>query len=71
VLPTDSPKIVWRLLLTASTSARTEPEKVQEILHDSRFQTTLHLYIQEDSDEAWGAQGEFPRALGMQSELMQ
>jgi hypothetical protein len=36
-----------------------------------RIQTTLDLYTQEDSDEARAAQGEFLRALGMQSELVQ
>jgi hypothetical protein len=48
-----------------------EPKTVQGILRHSRIQTTLDLYIQEDSDEARAAQGEFLRALGMQSELVQ
>jgi hypothetical protein len=34
-------------------------------------QPTLDLYTQEDSDEARAAQGEFLRALGLQSELVQ
>jgi integrase len=51
--------------------AKVEPKTVQGILRHSRIQTTLDLYTQEDSDEARAAQGEFLRALGMQSELVQ
>jgi integrase len=51
--------------------AKVEPKTVQGILRHSRIQTTLDLYTQKDSDEARAAQGEFLRALGMQSELVQ
>jgi integrase len=51
--------------------AKVEPKTVQGILRHSRIQTTLDLYTQEDSDDARAAQGEFLRALGMQSELVQ
>jgi integrase len=51
--------------------AKVEPKTVQGILRHSRIQTTLDLYTQEDSDEARAAQGEFLRALGMQTELVQ
>jgi hypothetical protein len=50
--------------------AKVEPKTVQGPRH-SKIQTTLDLYTQEDSDEARAAQGEFLRALGMQSELVQ
>ena len=51
--------------------AKVEPKTVQGIPRHSRIQTTLDLYTQEDSDEAWSAQGEFLQALGMRSELVQ
>jgi hypothetical protein len=38
---------------------------LQGILHHSKIQTTLDLYMQEDSDEIRAAQGEFLTALGM------
>jgi integrase len=51
--------------------AKIEPKTVQGILRHSKIQTTLDLYTQEDSDETRGAQGEFLRALGMHSTLVQ
>jgi integrase len=51
--------------------AKVEPKTVQGILRHSRAQTTLDLYTQEDSDEARGAQGEFLRAVGMHSGMVQ
>jgi integrase len=51
--------------------AKVEPKTVQGILRHSRVQTTLDLYTQEDSDEARGAQGEFLKAVGMHSGMVQ
>ena len=51
--------------------AKVEPKTVQGILRHSRNQTTLDLYTQEDSDEAWGAQGEFLKAVGVHSGMTQ
>jgi integrase len=51
--------------------AKVEPKTVQGILRHSRVQTTLDLYTQEDSDEARAAQGEFLKALGIESEMVQ
>ena len=51
--------------------AKVEPKTVQGILRHSRIQTTLDLYTQEDSDEARGAQGEFLRAVGVNSGTVQ
>jgi integrase len=51
--------------------AKVEPKTVQGILRHSRIQTTLDLYTQEDSDETRAAQGEFLKALGMRTELVQ
>jgi hypothetical protein len=51
--------------------AKVEPKTVQGILRHSRIQTTLDLYTQEDSDEARGAQGEFLRAIGVNSRTVQ
>jgi integrase len=51
--------------------AKVEPKTVQGILRHSRIQTTLDLYTQEDSDEARGAQGEFLKAVGVHSGVLQ
>jgi integrase len=51
--------------------AKVEPKTVQGILRHSRIQTTLDLYTQEDSDEARGAQGEFLKAVGIHSGMVQ
>jgi len=51
--------------------AKIEPKTVQGILRHSRIQTTLDLYTQKDSDQARAAQGEFLKALGMQTEMAQ
>ena len=51
--------------------AKVEPKTVQGILRHSRIQTTLDLYTHEDSDEARGAQGEFLKAVGMHSGIVQ
>ena len=51
--------------------AKVEPKTVQGILRHSRIQTTLDLYTQEDSDEARGAQGEFLKAVGIHSRMVQ
>ena len=51
--------------------AKVEPKTVQGILRHSRIQTTLDLYTQQDNDEARAAQGQFLRALGMGSQLIQ
>ena len=51
--------------------AKVEPKTVQGILRHSRIQTTLDLYTQEDSEEARGAQGEFLKAVGMHSGMVQ
>jgi len=51
--------------------AKVEPKTVQGILRHSRIQTTLDLYTQEDSDEARGAQGEFLKAVGIPSGMVQ
>jgi integrase len=50
---------------------KVESKTVQGILRHSRVQTTLDLYTQEDSDEARGAQGEFLKAVGMHSGMVQ
>lgn len=50
---------------------KVEPKTVQGILRHSRIQTTLDLYTQNDSDETRAAQGEFLKALGMRTELVQ
>lgn len=51
--------------------AKVEPKTVQGILRHSRIQTTLDLYTQQDNDEARAAQGEFLRALGMNTQMVQ
>ena len=51
--------------------ARVEPKTVQGMPRHSRIQTTLDLYTQEDSDEARGAQGEFLKAVGVNSGMLQ
>src|ERR1700686_3909589 len=51
--------------------AKVEPKTVQGILRHSKIQTTLDLYTQEDSDEARGAQGEFLKAVGVHSGMLQ
>ena len=51
--------------------AKVEPKTVQGILRHSRIQTTLDLYTQEDSDEARRAQGEFLKAVGIPSGMVQ
>jgi integrase len=45
--------------------AKVEPKTAQGILRHSKIQTTLDLYIQEDSDETRAAQREFLNAVGM------
>jgi hypothetical protein len=45
--------------------AKVEPKTAQGILCHSKIQTTLDLYIQEDSDETRAAQREFLNAVGM------
>jgi integrase len=51
--------------------AKVEPKTVQGILRHSRVQTTLDLYTQEDSNETRGAQGEFLKAVGLHSGMVQ
>jgi len=51
--------------------AKVEPKTVQGMLRHSRIQTMLDLYTQQDNDEARAAQGQFLRALGMGSQLIQ
>ena len=45
--------------------AKVEPKTVQGILRHTKIQTTLDLYMQEDSDETRAAQGVFLTAVGM------
>jgi integrase len=51
--------------------AKVEPKTVQAILRHSKIQTTLDLYTQEDSDEAWTAQGAFLAAVGFMPDVVQ
>jgi hypothetical protein len=44
-----------------------EWKTVQSILRPAKIQTTLDLYMQEDSDETRAAQGEFLTAVGMKA----
>lgn len=45
--------------------AKVEPKTVQGILRNSKIQTTLNLYTQEESDETRAAQGAFLKAIGI------
>ena len=51
--------------------AKVEPKTVQGILRHARIQTTLDLYTQDDCDEARGTQGEFLKAVGIHSGMVQ
>jgi hypothetical protein len=50
---------------------KVEPKTVQGILRHAKIQTTLDLYTQEDDDETLAAQGEYLRALGVATQLVQ
>ena len=51
--------------------AKVEPKTVQGILRHSRIQTTLDLYTQDDGDETRAAQGQFLKAIGLESRTIQ
>lgn len=48
-----------------------KPETVEGILRRARIQMELDLYTQEDGDETLAAQGEYPSAPGVVSQLVQ
>jgi integrase len=45
--------------------AKIEPKTGQGILRHARIQTTLDLYMQDDSDETLAARGEYLTVLGV------
>jgi integrase len=51
--------------------AKVEPKTVQGILRHAKIQTTLDLYTQDDGDETRAAQGEYLRALGVATQMVQ
>jgi integrase len=51
--------------------AKVEPKTVQGILRHAKIQTTLDLYTQDDGDETRAAQGEYLRALGVATQMLQ
>ena len=51
--------------------AKENPKTVQGILGDSRIQTTLDLYADEDLDEMIAAQNKFIDAVGFKKETVQ